>query len=263
VLAIDGGEQPGAIWGGCLEKDFTMEVAQVVKGTLERHGVTVVMARQGDETVELTDRAIISNNAHSDYYIAIHFNAGNSRGYDIFYSVSGGSSRDLAYNIADEFNKMGRPKHYLGSKAGDRGKDYYAEVREPWAPAVLVECGFMDNDDDWAVIGNIEGRQAAGLAISKGMLKQLGIEFVEQEVETQMKKLIVYFTERDLGPALIIKNKEHCPMYSQEDYLANPEKSDLVIRVGGPDVSNPGVVCVTGNDADETAKAALNYLGGK
>jgi N-acetylmuramoyl-L-alanine amidase len=80
TLAIDaghGGDDLGAKGaGGTTEKDVTLAVARRLKTTIEaRLGLRVLMTRDDDRSVPVTDRTAIANNSKADMLISLHANA--------------------------------------------------------------------------------------------------------------------------------------------------------------------------------------------
>src|SRR5207237_10162732 len=64
VVVLDpghGGQDSGAICGGMLEKDITLDVAQRVDRLLQSEGLATVMTRVGDAYVSLAHRAALTN----------------------------------------------------------------------------------------------------------------------------------------------------------------------------------------------------------
>src|SRR6476619_1789476 len=80
VVILDpghGGEDSGAMCGGVLEKDLTLDVARRVDRLLDSEGVATLMTRVGDSYVSLADRAAFGNRAKEHSLVSIHFNDDN------------------------------------------------------------------------------------------------------------------------------------------------------------------------------------------
>lgn len=80
TLAIDaghGGDDLGAKGaGGTAEKDVTLSVARKLKATIEaRLGLRVLMTREDDRAVAVTDRTAFANNGKADMFISLHANS--------------------------------------------------------------------------------------------------------------------------------------------------------------------------------------------
>jgi N-acetylmuramoyl-L-alanine amidase len=73
VDAAHGGEERGAALTDTLaEKDVTLGFARLLRHELELHGFAVLMARDGDGTVSLDQRAGAANAAPAAIYITLH-----------------------------------------------------------------------------------------------------------------------------------------------------------------------------------------------
>lgn len=143
-----GGTDPGAIYNGRREKDDTLRLGKLVTAELRRQGIVVEETRTGDYTVELVDRSRFANRNGRDYYdyfISIHRNAFRpnvAQGSETFvYMTRNPLSVALATNIQKGLKNVGFTDR--GVKEGN----FYV-LRATYAPAVLVEVGFMDSDSD-------------------------------------------------------------------------------------------------------------------
>jgi N-acetylmuramoyl-L-alanine amidase len=73
--------------------------------------------------------------------------------------------------------KVGQNSRGIKTRVNSQGKDYYAFIRNTTCPAVIVECAFVDNATDVQILATEGKKQAMGVAIAKGILKTLGVEF--------------------------------------------------------------------------------------
>ena len=175
-----GGVDPGAVSGGFKEKDLNLSIALSCSEELYRHGVIVLMSRTFDENDPIDQEVKECNAFQPDLAVDIHNNAGGGDGAEVFYFSGGGTSKTLAENILSEIVAIGQNSRGTKVKIGNGGKDYYAFIRDTYAPAALVECAFIDNAADVTIIDTEEERKAMGVAIAKGILKTLGIAFVPE-----------------------------------------------------------------------------------
>ncbi len=80
VVVLDpghGGQDSGAMCGGVMEKDLTLDVARRVDRLLDAEGVATLMTRLGDTYVSLADRAAFGNRVRDSIFVSIHFNEDN------------------------------------------------------------------------------------------------------------------------------------------------------------------------------------------
>jgi N-acetylmuramoyl-L-alanine amidase len=173
-----GGSDPGAVALGRKEKDLNLAIALACEDELVRHGVAVKMSRTKDEDDTLTEEIKECNAFDPDLAIDIHNNAGGGDGAEAYYHYKGGLSKTLAVNVLDEIVKAGQNSRGAKIKLNSQGKDYFGFIRETIPPAVIVECAFVDNATDIQIIDTEAEQKAMGVAIAKGLLKTLGIEYV-------------------------------------------------------------------------------------
>ena len=87
-------------------------------------------------------------------------------------------------SFINEIVGIGQNSRGLKTKLGSDGRDYFGWIRNTIAPAVLVECAFVDNKNDIKILDTEAEQKAMGVAIAKGILKTLGIQYsAEQKAE--------------------------------------------------------------------------------
>lgn len=175
ISAGHGGSDSGAVANGFKEKDLNLSIALACGDYLKANGVEVKMSRTTDENDTTNQEAAESNAFGPDVTVSIHNNAGGGDGAEVWYSVVGGLSKTLAENILNEAVKIGQNSRGAKQKAGTNGADYYGFIRMTKAPAVIVECAFVDNAKDIAIVDTAAEQKTMGVAIAKGILKTLGI----------------------------------------------------------------------------------------
>ncbi len=171
-----GGSDPGAVANNTKEKDLNLSIALACKDMLVKHGVSVKMSRTKDEDDTLSEEIRECNAFAPDLAVDIHNNAGGGDGAEAFYHYGGGKGKALAENILSEIVKVGQNSRGAKTKKNSNGKDYYGFIREVSAPAVIVECAFVDNASDLKILATESQRKSMGEAIAKGILKTLGVE---------------------------------------------------------------------------------------
>ncbi len=183
-----GGKDSGAVGNGFKEKDLNLSISLACRDVLERHGVNVLMSRTKDED----DKTPIQEcNAYNpDLAVDIHNNAGGGDGAEAFYHYGGGTGKTLAVNILDEIVKIGQNSRGAKIRKNELGTDYYGFIRQTKAPAIIVECAFVDNAKDIQIVDTLAEQKSMGVAIAKGILKTLGLAYVEEnKPETTSGKL--------------------------------------------------------------------------
>lgn len=198
-----GGTDSGAIGNGFKEKDLNLSIALACNEVLVNHGVTVMMSRTKDENDSITEEIRECNGFTPDLAVDIHNNAGGGDGAECFYHHLGGKGKTLAENILTEIVKTGQNSRGTKTRVNSSGKDYYAFIRETSAPAVIVECAFVDNSADIQILNTADKQAIVGTALAKGILRTLGIPFIKTST-----KYLVQVGAYDLrSNAVILQNK--------------------------------------------------------
>ena len=172
-----GGTDSGAIGNGFKEKDLNLSIALACNEILVNHGVTVMMSRTKDENDTISDEIKECNAFKPDLAIDIHNNAGGGDGAECFYHYAGGKGKTLAENVLAEIVKTGQNSRGIKTRVNSAGKDYYAFIRETSAPAIIVECAFIDNSKDIQILDIQKKQVAMGIAVARGILRTLGIPY--------------------------------------------------------------------------------------
>lgn len=143
-----GGRDPGSVYNGRQEKNDTLRLGKLVTAELRTKGIVVDETRADDRTVELVERSNFANRNGRDYYnyfISIHRNAHEPNaayGSETFvYVTRNPLSVALATNIQKGLTDVGFRNR------GVKEANFHV-LRETYAPAVLVEVGFVDSDSD-------------------------------------------------------------------------------------------------------------------
>lgn len=209
-----GGTDPGAVANGFKEKDLTLAIALACSETLARHNVSVLMSRTKDENDTVNEEIKECNNYSPALAVDIHINAGGGDGVEVFHTIGGGKGKTLAENVLSEIVNIGQNSRGVKTKRNANGSDYYAFVRQTKAPAIIVECAFVDNKNDIAIIDTAAEQKKMGEAIAKGILKTLNIAYVEPKPTTPTTSGKLYrvqvgaFSQKANAEALQKKLKE-------------------------------------------------------
>lgn len=170
-----GGKDSGAVAkDGSYEKDLNLYIAKACGAFLEKHGVQVGYSRVKDEYDPIEQEVAECNAFDPDLAVDIHNNAGGGDGAEVFHTLNGGTGKVLAENILSEIVKIGQNSRGVKTRANSSGRDYYAFIRNTKAPAVIVECAFVDTSD-LAIVDTEAERVVMGEAIARGILSTLGI----------------------------------------------------------------------------------------
>ncbi len=133
------------------EKSLNLVTAQFVKGYLEQFGYQVLMTREKDVFISLEKRAQFANQYPSALFVSLHYNAAPSaeaKGVEVFFYDS---KADKERTLQSKRLASAVLKHVLKqTKAKSRGVKHgnFLVIRETTLPAVLVEGGFVTNEEE-------------------------------------------------------------------------------------------------------------------
>lgn len=100
---------------------------------------TVDMANSVEES--LAKRVAIANAYNLDLFISIHLNFGGGQGVETYIVAYGGKAAEFADKVQNKLAGLG----YVNR--GIKLADFYV-LKNTIAPAILVECGFVDSKED-------------------------------------------------------------------------------------------------------------------
>ena len=173
VYAGHGGSDPGAIGvNGLQEKNFTLEISNLVTSLLHMNGYLVVNNRTTDVNRDINADAALANYQNVDALVEIHLNSSDSgslSGTESYYSLfdSAGTGQALATDIVNNISALGFINLGAKTKANGDGNDNWGIIRLTNAPAVLVETAFINNPADMSKFNVTAMAQAIANAIMK------------------------------------------------------------------------------------------------
>lgn len=173
LIALDaghGGSDPGAVYNGRREKDDNLKLAMAVGDILKNEGMDVFYTRDNDIYETPFKKATDANNSGADYFVSFHRNSGENpnaaSGVQVLIYNEGGEKEHLAENILDNLTDLGF------KDLGVAERPNLVVLKRTNMPAVLVETGFINNDDDNKKFDDEFDRIAA--AIADGIIKTIG-----------------------------------------------------------------------------------------
>ena len=186
-----GGSDPGAQGNGLREKDLNLDIALKIRSILENNyeNIDVRMSRTSDVTKSLQQRTDEANAWGADFYLSIHINSfnGSASGYEdyIYIGLSDNSAtaryRDIIHTEVMKLNQF-----------GDRGKkkaDFHV-LRESTMDAMLSENGFIDNEQDAALIKQESWRRNVAQGHANGIAKAFNLTPTQKDDRETLYKVI-------------------------------------------------------------------------
>ena len=146
--------------GNILEKNLVLDISLAIKEQLQKNGIEVVLTRETDEFLSLSSRAAIPG----DIFVSIHANAvadsiGPSvrsmiKGMEIYTSVSENLVKSTLLATAFKSHFSSLPGL---SFRGIKRKKLAVLNRD--SPSILIELGFLSNEEDLAFLVNRSNHQ--------------------------------------------------------------------------------------------------------
>lgn len=162
-----GGNDPGALGDAVYEKEVTLSTVRKLADLLEAQGANVILTREDDSYVYLSDRLADSLNSHADVFISIHYDASG---------VPNSMSGTTTYYFHDNDLELAQlVNHYLSangplSNNGSHIGDYYV-LRNNARASLLLELGYMNHEDDYEYIETEEYHQEIAEAIYQALVE--------------------------------------------------------------------------------------------
>lgn len=164
---------------GYIEAEGVLDIALACREALVNQGLSVIMTRETDKTLSLSERAGIFNKAGVNLAVSIHTNAApvsSVRGIEAIHSILGGTGQQLAVTLAQQLkNDLQLTIRRVFSRESEviPGKDYYGIIRKTIMPCVIVEVEFHSNLEAEELLKDDDFRRRAGISIANGIINFL------------------------------------------------------------------------------------------
>ncbi len=154
-----------------------------MKEIIEKNNMTAIMTRTEDtglysdsdsnkKRTDMRNRAELAKNSDADILVSIHMNSYTSPdvcGAQVFYYGNSDNGEQLAKSIQAEVSKVST----LNSKRTAKANSSYYILKNVEMPAVIVECGFLSNKEEAAMLKEDFYQKKLAEAIYKGITNYL------------------------------------------------------------------------------------------
>lgn len=182
VIVIDpghGGFDPGKVGvGQSLEKDINLAIAKKLNEILAESGYTVYMTRtedvalcQGDESskklTDMKNRVAMIEEVKPSLVVSIHQNSysAGTKGAQVFYHSTSEEGKRLAGILQQTIKEtIGDDNHRV-----EKANDSYYMLRKVTCPLVIVECGFLSNPEEEALLKDEKYQKKMAEGIAEGI----------------------------------------------------------------------------------------------
>jgi len=179
-----GGSDPGAIAFGSLEKDLNLNFSEKLAETLATKGYEVDSSLINDENYDSQVLTSLIRASQANLCISCHNNTANGsvRGFEVIHSIH--SDGVLAKEIISAVEKTG----YIVRSAYSRESyiypdtDYFFIIREtyPDVETIIVELGFMDNSEDFALLTSNQWQMTLTNAVADAVSSYLPLPLISK-----------------------------------------------------------------------------------
>lgn len=154
------------------EKELNLATARVLQRYLQKLGYRVLMTRGDDSSIDLIDRATFANDCQCDLFVSVHYNSApntQAAGIEVYFFPSKEKPhRAKASELLAQYVLNGTAELTQAKKRGVR-KGNFAVIRETKMPAILVEGGFLTNEEERGNILQANYRKKLALGIAQGI----------------------------------------------------------------------------------------------
>lgn len=169
-----GGFDPGKIGiNGALEKDVNLVLSQKIKKHLEDMGYRVLMTRENEDALagskveDLKTRVTLINENNPAIAVSIHQNSysqENVHGAQVFYYTHSKGGEQAAKILQEAMLEV-EPENHRQAKANDT---YYL-LKKTKGTTVIVECGFLSNQEEANLLVTEDYQEKMAAAVAKGI----------------------------------------------------------------------------------------------
>ncbi len=185
IDAGHGGEDGGAVGkNGVYEKELNLKIALELKAMLEALGVPTRLTRTDDtllydrnadyqghkKALDMAARLAIAKEYENAIFVSIHMNSfpqSQYNGLQVYYSENNESSLVLARLLQSLAVKNIQPSNTRKVKPSS-GNIYLLEKIQH--PAVLIECGFLSNDEECRLLCSDEYRSRLSMTLCSAIM---------------------------------------------------------------------------------------------
>lgn len=160
---------------GQLNREIGGKVYRLLKKNYPNKNIKCTVSPNDSRDLSLSYRVRVANQypANDTIFVSIHSNAGGGTGFEIFTTRGVTKSDKLAEDIADEVEKVYknlnlRLRYDFSDGDKDKEADFYV-LRKTKCPAVLLECLFFDNYEDFQYLKDEDFQGELAYAIYKGV----------------------------------------------------------------------------------------------
>ncbi|HEY2647803.1 MAG TPA: N-acetylmuramoyl-L-alanine amidase [Puia sp.] len=179
-----GGIFPGARMNGVVEKDINLSISKKIQSLAKEYNVEVIMTRENDVDIAGDDlnasldyRTGLAGKKNADLFISIHMNstAKNSlqteqSGFEIYVTDHKNKNYNGSIKLASSITDFIKPDYSISAELKER-EGHIRVLDYATVPAIMIECGFIDNKTDLAYMMDGKNQEKIARDILEGIKK--------------------------------------------------------------------------------------------
>ncbi|MGN1409533.1 MAG: N-acetylmuramoyl-L-alanine amidase [Eubacteriales bacterium] len=190
-----GGEDGGASAGDVLEKDLNLRITENIADLCTVFGVSTRLTRTDDrllydyyddledykgkkKTYDLRNRLKIAEESPPDLFVSIHMNKFTQpqyRGLQVYFSPNTDESEEAAAMVQSYVKKYLTPENERQTKRATQAIYILKKIK---TPAILVECGFLSNADELALLQTQQYREKTAAVIFASCMEYSCMKYI-------------------------------------------------------------------------------------
>ncbi|MBQ8029685.1 MAG: N-acetylmuramoyl-L-alanine amidase [Clostridia bacterium] len=181
VIMLDaghGGTDSGAVGfsGGVYESNVNLALCSYLTQELQRRGATVYLTRTTDKKVTLEERKSMARAVKPDVFVSIHSDGSENKsvfGTSAYYfrPMSKELAENIYSNMLSAYSSFVYPGNSQKLSNASRGCKYhpFSVTRIEDCPSVLIELGYVTNDEECRKLIDTQVAQQLAVAIANGI----------------------------------------------------------------------------------------------
>ncbi len=249
---------------GLREWEFNSAVVVEAIRLLEQYQ-DVLQLRLDDPTgqrdVPLQERSNRSNSWNADVHIDVHANAFGNGGWNAVQGIetfvyTTRPPRDVA--LATNVQK----RLIANTRRPDRGvkAENFHMLRETRAVSILVECGFMTNQEEATLLKSEAYRKLCAQSIVEGLIETYNLKLKEEDFV--LERAIVINSFADFPVAELLANFVKAPIYTRRVAQSGKVAKELLVVGGNAEgLLADRITLLAGRNRFETAARVQEFIG--
>ncbi|HLU86206.1 MAG TPA: N-acetylmuramoyl-L-alanine amidase [Taishania sp.] len=172
VILIDvghGGDDIGAQIDGFSEKEITLQIANKLKAMNAAEAFEIVLTRNGDHFLSYDEKVAMVKSIQPSLILSIHVNKAPNKslsGMEIYHS-SDENVGAIALPYADKLQAFIKD---INHNVTIKSSNFQVFKLDQSIPTLLIELGFLSNNEDLKLLSSEEGQTQIATAILKSLM---------------------------------------------------------------------------------------------